>query len=83
MPFLLTNVNCPAGGWNYETYVSTKMGTFVQDTDLTPLNSELGIGKIPADLKIPNDAPGFYSFALKLVLKTTAGAEFASYLTEW
>jgi len=47
------------------------------------LNSELGIGKIPSDLKIPNDAPGFYSFALKLVLKTTAGAEFASYLTEW
>jgi hypothetical protein len=59
------------------------MGTFIQDTAITPLNSNLGSNNIPADLVMPVDAPEFYSFALKLVFKTTAGVEFGSYLTDW
>ena len=81
MPFKVTNANCP--GSPFQIYVSTKMGTFVQDTVITPLNSNLGVSNVPADLIIPVDAPGFYSFALKMVYKTTAGVEFASYLTDW
>ena len=60
------------------------MGSFVQDTALTPVNAvDLGVNNVPPVIEIPVDVPEFYSFALKFVVRDGSGTEFGSMLTDW